>query len=187
MAVHCVDDIPIQCLGHSVAFVFSISNARKYQHMADYGFLCGCHLYVGHRLGETSHHVFVRWILGARQRSDAEKLHAKIEVQGESVCNWRHVNEYSILSLPVVGYSVVDSIGFAVPHTWHEGGVFAGTASTQNSNFLGIVSFIGSRDCVAVSGNSRLFCVRRPTNKNCFLSLNPIRCVSVVRCATCCT
>lgn len=83
VAVHCVDDIPIQCLGDTVTLIVPIPNAREHKHMAGGRFLCGCHLLAGRDFHQTSHHVFVWGILGARQRSHAQKLYAKIEIQGE--------------------------------------------------------------------------------------------------------
>lgn len=47
LAVHCIDDISLQCLGHSVAINVPISNARKHKHLAGRRFLCGCHLFIG--------------------------------------------------------------------------------------------------------------------------------------------
>lgn len=52
-----------------------------------------------------------------------------------------------------VGYFVADSTGFVVLEARHECCVLAGATFAENSKFLGSVSAIGSRYCIAISGN----------------------------------
>lgn len=56
----------------------------------------------------------------------------------------------------IVGHFVVGAFGFIVLGVGHECRLFACSAIAENSEFLGIVSFIGSCYCVAVFGERQL-------------------------------